>query len=312
MNNKKERFNLPTIDDLFERTHGSYVGRIENIDINKLNEFKNHPFQVKDDEKMEQLAKSIKENGVLNPIIVRELENGEFEIVSGHRRKRASELAGLDEIPSIVRDLSDEEATILMVDSNLQREEILPSEKAFAYKMKIEAMNKQGQRTDLTSAPMEQKYIQGKTTREIIAEQNNESREQVRRYVRLTKLIPEILNMVDEKKIAFRPAVEISYLTEDEQYKLFDIMKMYDATPSLSQSIGMKKISAEMPLTSEKIDEMLREEKANQVEKIKISMNKLENILPRNLVTQKQIENFILMCVEEHNKREKQRKDLSR
>jgi ParB family chromosome partitioning protein len=199
-----------------------------------------------------------------------------------------------------------------MVDSNLQREEILPSEKAFAYKMKIEAMNKQGQRTDLTSAPMEQKYIQGKTTREIIAEQNNESREQVRRYVRLTKLIPEILNMVDEKRIAFRPAVEISYLTEDEQYKLFDIMKMYDATPSLSQAISMKKISAEMPLTSEKIDEILREEKANQVEKIKISMNKLENILPRNLVTQKQIENFILMCVEEHNKREKQRKDLSR
>lgn len=308
----KERYNLPTIDDFFERTHGDYIGRVQKVDINKITNFKNHPFKVKDDAEMSKLVESIKENGVLNPIIVRQTKKGNYEIVSGHRRKRATELAGLDGIPCIVRDLSDEDAIILMVDSNLQREEILPSEKAFAYKMKMEAMNKQGKRTDLTLAPLEQKYIQNKTSREIIAEENNESREQVRRYIRLTKLIPEILNMVDEKKIAFRPAVEISYLKENEQQKLFDAMEKYDATPSLAQAINMKKQSAEMTLTNEKIDEIIGEEKANQIEKFKINMSKLEDVLPKNIVTQSQIEDFILMCVKEHNQREKQRKNLSR
>lgn len=199
-----------------------------------------------------------------------------------------------------------------MVDSNLQREEILPSEKAFAYKMKMEAMNKQGKRTDLTLAPVEHKYIQNKTSREIIAEENNESREQVRRYIRLTKLIPDILNMVDEKKIAFRPAVEISYLKENDQQKLFDIMEKYDATPTLAQAISMKKMSSEMILTNEKIDEIMGEEKANQIEKFKMNMSKLEDILPKNIVTQSQIEDFILMCVKEHNQRVKQRKNLLR
>lgn len=199
-----------------------------------------------------------------------------------------------------------------MVDSNLQREEILPSEKAFAYKMKLEAMNKQGKRTDLTLAPVEQKYIQNKTSREIIAEENNESREQVRRYIRLTKLIPDILNMVDEKKIAFRPAVEISYLKEKEQQKLFDAMEKYDATPTLAQAINMKKLSLETVLTNEKIDEIMGKEKANQIEKFKMNMSKLEDVLPKNIVTQSQIEDFILMCVKEHNQRVKQRKNLSR
>ena len=308
----KERYNLPTIDDFFERTHGDYIGRVQKVDINKIINFKDHPFKVKDDTEMDKLVESIKENGILNPIIVRETKEGNYEIVSGHRRKRATELAGLDGIPCIVRDLSDEEAIILMVDSNLQREEILPSEKAYAYKMKMEAMNKQGKRTDLTLAPVEQKYIQNKTSREIIAEENNESREQVRRYIRLTKLIPEILDMVDEKKIAFRPAVEISYLKENEQYMLFDSMKRYDATPSLAQAISMKKQSAEMTLTADKIDEIMRAEKANQIEKFKINMSKLENMLPHNIVTQSQIENFILMCIKEHNQREKQRRNLSR
>ena len=199
--NNKEKFNLPTIDDFFEKTHGDYIGRVQKIDTDKIINFEEHPFKVKNDAEMYKLVESIKENGVLNPIIVRQTKEGKYEIVSGHRRKRATELAGLDGIPCIVRDLSDEEAIILMVDSNLQREEILPSEKAFAYKMKLEAMNKQGKRIDLTLAPVEQKYIQNKTSREIIAEENNESREQVRRYIRLTKLIPDILNMVDEKKI---------------------------------------------------------------------------------------------------------------
>lgn len=308
----KERYNLPTIDDFFERTHGDYVGRVQKINIDKIINFKEHPFKVKDNAEMSKLVESVKENGVLNPIIVRQTKDGKYEIVSGHRRKRATELAGIDGIPCIVRNLSDEEAIILMVDSNLQREEILPSEKAYAYKMKIEAMNKQGKRTDLTLAPVEQKYIQNKTSREIIAEENNESREQVRRYIRLTKLIPDILNMVDEKKIAFRPAVEISYLKEKEQQKLFDAMEKYDSTPTLAQAINMKKQSAEMTLTNERIDEIIGEEKANQIEKFKMNMSKLEDLLPKNIIIQSQIEDFILMCIKEHNQRVKQRKNLSR
>ena len=288
----KEKFNLPTIDDFFEKTHGDYIGRVQKVDIDKIINFKDHPFKVKDDTEMDKLVESIKENGVLNPIIVRQTKEGKYEIVSGHRRKRATELAGLDGIPCIVRDLSDEEAIILMVDSNLQREEILPSEKAYAYKMKMEAMNKQGKRTDLTLAPVEHKYIQNKTSREIIAEENNESREQVRRYIRLTKLIPDILNMVDEKKIAFRPAVEISYLKESEQQKLFDTMEKYDSTPTLAQAITMKKLSLEATLTNEKIDEIMGEEKANQIEKFKMNMSKLEAILPRILLHKVKLKNL--------------------
>ena len=234
---KDEKFNLPTVDVFFERTHGSYVGRIEKIETKKLNEFKGHPFKVKEDAEMEQLVESIKENGVLNPVIVRELEDGSFEMISGHRRKRAAEIASMEEIPCIVRNLTDEEATILMVDSNLQREEILPSEKAFAYKMKMEAMNKQGQRTDLTSRPM----VDKSKSVDLIGEETGESGRQIQRYIRLTELIPEILNMVDEKKIAFRPAVEISYLKEDEQYTLLDAMQFNDCTPSLAQAISLKK-----------------------------------------------------------------------
>ena len=304
--NKNEKFNLPTVDDFFERTHGSYVGRIEKIETKKLNEFKGHPFKVREDAEMDKLVESIKENGVLNPVIVRELEDGSFEMISGHRRKRAAEIASMEEIPCIVRNLTDEEATILMVDSNLQREEILPSEKAFAYKMKMKAMNKQGQRTDLTSVPLGQK-LENKTTRERIAEETGESSTNVQRYIRLTELIPEILNMVDEKKIAFRPAVEISYLKEDEQYTLLDAMQFNDCTPSLAQAISLKKRSLENSLTAEKIDEIMEEEKSNQIPKFKMNMEKIESVLPRNVVSQKDRENFIIMCVKEHNKRQKQK-----
>lgn len=303
---KDEKFNLPTVDDFFERTHGSYVGRIEKIETKKLNEFKGHLFKVREDAEMEQLVESIKENGVLNPVIVRELEDGSFEMISGHRRKRAAEIASMEEIPCIVRNLTDEEATILMVDSNLQREEILPSEKAFAYKMKMEAMNKQGQRTDLTSVPVGQK-LENKTTREKIAEETGESSTNIQRYIRLTELIPEILNMLDEKKIAFRPAVEISYLKEDEQYTLLDAMQFNDCTPSLAQAISLKKRSLENSLTAEKIDEIMEEEKSNQIPKFKMNMEKIESVLPRNVVSQKDREDFIIMCVEEHNKRQKQK-----
>lgn len=271
-----------------------------------MNEFKGHPFKVKEDAEMEQLVESIKENGVLNPVIVRELEDGSFELISGNRRKRAAEIASMEKIPCIVRNLTDEEATILMVDSNLQREEILPSEKAFAYKMKMEAMNKQGQRTDLTSVPAEQK-LENKTTREKIAKETGESSTNIQRYIRLTELIPEILNMVDEKKIAFRPAVEISYLKEDEQYTLLDAMQFNDCTPSLAQAISLKKRSLENSLTAEKIDEIMEEEKSNQIPKFKMNMEKIESVLPRNVVSQKDREDFIIMCVKEHNKRQKQK-----
>lgn len=296
---KDEKFNLPTVDDFFERTHGSYVGRIEKIETKKLNEFKGHPFKVKEDAEMEQLVESIKENGVLNPVIVRELEDGSFEMISGHRRKRAAEIASMEEIPCIVRKLTDEEATILMVDSNLQREEILPSEKAFAYKMKMDAMKHQGKETLL---PLDTKY-----TGDKIGKEQGDSRVQVHRYIRLTELILEILNMVDEKKIAFRPAVEISYLKEDEQYTLLDAMQFNDCTPSLAQAISLKKRSLENSLTAERIDEIMEEEKSNQIPKFKMNMEKIESVLPRNVVSQKDREDFIIMCVKEHNKRQKQK-----
>lgn len=274
MKNKKweEAFNLPTVDDLFESTHGDYLGRVEKVELSRIKEFKGHPFKVKDDDEMERLVESIKENGILNPIILRNIGDKNFEIVSGHRRKRAAELADMDTIPSIVRNLTDEEATILMVDSNLQREELLPSEKAFAYKMKMEAMSRQGQRNDLTSTPLEPKL----RTNEKIGEEVGESREQIRRYIRLTNLIPQLLEIVDEKKIAFRPAVELSYLTEDEQYVLLDAIEFNDATPSLAQAISMKKRSAEGNLTAEKIEEIMLEQKPNQVEKIRINKSKIK------------------------------------
>lgn len=310
MKNKKweEAFNLPTVDDLFESTHGDYLGRIEKIELSRIKEFKGHPFKVKDDEEMDRLVESIKENGILNPIILRDKGDKTLEIVSGHRRKRAAELADMDTIPSIVRNLTDEEATILMVDSNLQREELLPSEKAFAYKMKMEAMSRQGQRNDLTSTPLEPKL----RTNEKIGEEVGESREQIRRYIRLTNLIPQLLEMVDEKKIAFRPAVELSYLTEEEQYVLLDSIEFSDATPSLAQAINMKKRSAEGSLTAEEIEEIMLQQKPNQVEKIKINKSRIESVLPKKNMTEKQVEEFIITCIQEHVQRMKKQKQIER
>ena len=249
MSNKKihESYNLPTLDDFFERTHGSYMGRVEKIDTNRIENFKNHPFKVKDDEQMENLVESIKENGVLNPIIVRPTKDNKFEIVSGHRRKRAVELADIEEIPCIVRELTDDEATILMVDSNLQREEILPSEKAFAYKMKMEAMGRQGKRTDLTSTPLVEKL----RTNEQLAEEVGESREQIRRYIRLTNLTPELLELVDDEFIhdkktyltlGITTAVELSYLSKDAQKLVYYTIIYEDLTPSYAQALKIRDI----------------------------------------------------------------------
>lgn len=277
---------------------------VEEIALDLITDFQNHPFKIRDDEEMKKMVESVKENGVLNPILVRPKENGMYEIILGHRRKRASEIVRNKSIPAIVRNLTDDEAIIIMVDSNLQREEILPSEKAFAYKMKLEAMNRQGCRTDLTTTPVASKF----RTNEIVGEQNGESREQVRRYIRLTELIQEILQMVDKKQVAFRPAVEISYLTKTEQKDLYELMQYADATPSLAQAIRLKKLSYNKTLDADKIEEIINEDKPNQVLKLKISHSKLEGLLPSNVKTDAEAEEFIIKCLKEYNSRINKRK----
>ena len=252
MSEKESKMQLPKLDSLFttqEQRDFDNAEKVVDINISDIVDFPNHPFKVKDDEKMNETVESVKKYGVIHAIIVRKNKEGKYEIISGHRRKRACEIARKDKIPCIVKDLSDEEATILMVDSNLQREEILPSEKAFAYKMKLEAIKHQGKKTktdeNITYAPMVHKHNEEQTSRQILANESDESREQIRRYIRLTELIPEILQLVDEKRIAFRPAVELSYLSEENQYVLLDIMQFSDATPSLAQAIRMKKLEHE-------------------------------------------------------------------
>ena len=255
MKEQEQKMKLPKLDDLFtSQAQRDYekAEKVEKIDISKISDFPNHPFKVKDDDKMEEMVKSIKQYGVILPVIVRPKDDGTYEMISGHRRKRACELAGVKQIRSIVKNLSDDEATILMVDSNIQREEILPSEKAFAYKMKLEAMRHQGKNIDIdgnvTSAPMVQKL----TSREILGNEVGESRENIRRYIRLTHLIPELLEQVDLKRIAFRPAVELSYLSEENQYVVQNIFEFDEVTPSLSQAIRLKKLEQEGKLTEEK------------------------------------------------------------
>lgn len=311
MKEQGHEMKLPKLDDLFtNQAQRDYekAEKVEEIDISKISDFPNHPFKVNDDDKMEEMVKSIKQYGVILPVIVRPKENGTYEMISGHRRKRACELAGVKQIRAIVKDLSDDEATILMVDSNIQREEILPSEKAFAYKMKLEAMRHQGKRVDLledeTSTPMVEK-LKGKTSVRLLGEQNNESAEQIRRYIRLTHLIPELLEQVDLKRIAFRPAVELSYLSEDNQYVVQNIFEFDEVTPSLSQAIRLKKLEQEGKLTEEKIEEILGQEKPNQKEFIKIHNERIDKYIPQKIKESGKVEDFIIQCVEEHNKRER-------
>ena len=239
------------------------ICKIRDIPISEIDEFPDHPFKVLIDEDMEQLVESIKRNGVMTPATVRLKEDGRYELISGHRRKKACELAGLETLKCEVKDLSRDEAIIIMVESNLQRSTILPSEKAFAYKMRLEAMNRQGQRSDLTSSPMGTKL---RSDAEL-AEKVGESRNQIQRFIRLTELVPEILQMVDDRQIAFRPAVEISYLSEEQQYTLLEAMEYSDATPSLAQAIKMKKFMQDGKLTNEVIQSIMEEEKPNQKEK---------------------------------------------
>ena len=274
------------------------------VPISLIDDFAEHPFQVRDDEDMERLVQSIDNNGVLNPVILR--KNGErYELIAGHRRKHACLRLGISGIPAIVRELSRDEAVVEMVDSNLQREHILPSEKAYAYKMKMDAMKRQGERTDLTSVPLAQK---SKTTRELIAEESGESADQVRRYIRLTELIPELLTMVDEEKIAFRPAVELSYLTEDEQRDLLETIESEDCTPSLAQAIRMKNLSKVGKLDMDTIFAIMTEQKPNQKEKIKIPMERLEQFFPRGM-PQKQIEDTIVKALTLYQKHLKKKRE---
>lgn len=267
-NGKEIKMKLPSVDNLFttqEQRDEEKRENVRDIAIAEISDFPNHPFKVKTDEKMLEMVESVKEHGVLMPALVRPKPEGGYEMVAGHRRKMASELAGKENMPCLVRNLSDDEAVLIMVDSNLQREEVLPSEKAFAYKMKLEAMKRQGRRTDLTSVPAAQK-LQGKTSRQILGEQVGESQDQIRRYIRLTELIPSILDMVDEGRIAMRPAVELSYLPKESQEELFDTMEMEDCTPSHAQAIKMRQFSEKGTLNPDVILSIMIEEKPNQAE----------------------------------------------
>ena len=297
--------NLPSVDDLFttqEERDQKNQEYVKNISIYEITDFPNHPFKVKMDDKMLETIESVRAHGVLVPALVREKPTGGYEMISGHRRKMASELAGKETMPCIVRNLSDDQAVIVMVDSNLQREEILPSEKAFAYKMKLEAMNRQGKRTDLTSTPLVSKF----RTNEILAQEAGESRETIRRYIRLTELIPEILEMVDDKKISMRPAVELSYLPKEEQEILYDTMESEDCTPSHAQAIKIRKFSAEGRLNEDVLLSIMAEEKPNQVEQWKIPKNRLKKYFPSG-TTQQKMEETIIKALELYRKREKSR-----
>ncbi|MEK3986324.1 ParB/RepB/Spo0J family partition protein [Paenibacillus sp. FSL K6-3166] len=270
--------------------------KVTDIPLSEISEFPDHPFKVNADEAMLEMAESIKQYGVLVPGLVRPKADGGYEMVAGHRRMKASELAGMETIPCIVRELDDDQATIIMVDSNLQREHISPSEKAFAYKMKLAAMNRQGQRTDLTSAQVGRK-LKGSESREILAEQVGESRNQISRYIRLTELTPSILEMVDDKQIAFNPAVELSYLAEKEQQALFETMQSEDCTPSLAQAQRMKKLSQDGRLNVDVIFSILTEEKPNQKEKLTIKGERIDRFFPRDF-TVKQKEDLIVQLLE--------------
>ena len=294
---------LTSVDDLFstqESRDEAKLERVINLSPGEISDFPNHPFKVRMDEEMQQMAESVKEHGVLVPALVREKPGGGYEMVAGHRRKRAAELAELPEIPCIVRNLTDDEAIIVMVDNNLQREKILPSEKAFAYKMRLDAMKRQGQRTDLTSVPVAQKL----TSRAELGKVVGESQDQVRRYIRLTYLLPEILDMVDDGKIALRPAVELSYLAEKEQHFLLDTMFSEDCTPSHAQAIKMRKFSQEGKLNPDVILSIMQEEKPNQKEQIKIPKERISRYFAPGTPAQK-IEDTIIKALELYRKRQR-------
>lgn len=302
MAERKSDFALPTLDDLFstqQEREDAKLEKIRDIPLDLIDDFPDHPFHVRDDEDMVQLVESIKANGVLTPAVLRQKEDGRYEIVSGHRRKRACELAGLTTLRSEIKDLTRDEAIVYMVESNFQRTTILPSEKAFAYKMRLEAIKRQGQRTDLTSATLLQKL--GKTSREIIAENSGESHEQVRKYIRLTNLIPELLQLVDEGRIKMRPAVELSYLDEDSQRDVALQIDINDCTPSHDQTLRMRKMFESGKLTTEVVEAIMSEEKPNQRERIVLHGDRVRSLIPKS-VKLKDTEDYVCKALEHYRR----------
>ena len=301
---RETKIELTAYDDLFqtdESREEAKLSKIRDIPISEIDEFPDHPFKVLMDEDMEQLVESIKRNGVMTPATVRLKEDGRYELISGHRRKKACELAGLETLKCEVKELTRDEAIIVMVESNLQRSVILPSEKAFAYKMRLEAMKRQAGRPPKENAsPLETNLSKGRSDEEL-GELVGESKDQIRRYIRLTELVPEILQMVDERQIAFRPAVEISYLTEEQQYTLLEAMEYNDATPSLAQAIKMKKYNQYGKLTSEVIQSIMEEEKPNQKEKPAFRDERITKLIPKT-VPRGQETDFVVKALEFYNR----------
>ena len=304
MKSSAKKIELASVDDLFATEEGrqdAKLEKIQEIPLSELHSFKNHPFKVKDDEAMMETADSIKQYGVLVPAIARPDPEGGYELVAGHRRHRASELADKETMPVIVRDLDDDAATIIMVDSNLQRESLLPSERAFAYKMKLDAMKHQGERVDLTSSQVGTKL----RADEILAQQAGSSRNQVQRYIRLTELIPELMNMVDEKKIALNPAYELSFLKKEEQVDLLDAMDSEQATPSLSQAQRLKKYSQEGHLTLDMMRVIMGEEKKSDLDRVTFTSDTLRKYFPKSYTPQRMQETIIKLLEAWQKKRQR-------
>ena len=304
MAGRKSDFNLTKLDDLFstqEQRDEEKLSKIRDIPLTEIDDFPDHPFKVRDDEDMAQLIESIKERGVITPATVRQKEDGRYELVSGHRRKRACELAGFDTLRCEVVDLTRDEATILMVESNYQRSQILPSEKAFAYKMRLEAMKRQaGRPSKENGVPVGHDSLMGKS-REILAAEGQDSNTQIQRYIRLTNLVPELLEYVDEGRIKMRPAVELSFLDEDSQRDVVDEIDLNDTTPSHDQTIRMRKFFEEGKLTTEAIQAIMSEEKPNQREKIVLRGDRVRQLIPKNIPVS-QTEDFVCKALEHYNK----------
>lgn len=306
MAGRKSDFTLPTLDDLFstqELRDDAKLSKIRDIPLELIDDFPDHPFKVRDDEDMIQLVESVKERGVITPATVRQKEDGRYELISGHRRKRACELAGFEALRCEVVDLDRDAATVLMVESNYQRSQILPSEKAFAYKMRLEAMKRQGQRSDLTLSPVGTKFDRSS---EAITEETGDSRNQIHRYIRLTNLVPELLDLVDEGKIKMRPAVELSYLDEDSQRAVVDEIDLNQCTPSHDQTIRMRKFFTDGKLTPEVVSAIMGEEKPNQREKIVLRGDKVRGLIPKNIPVS-QTEDYVVKALEHYSRFLRQR-----
>lgn len=301
---------LPKLDDLFtteeERTNDK-LEKVIDIKISDIDDFPDHPFKVIDDDEMEKMKNSIIDNKVIIPALVRPKQDGRYEMISGHRRKRASELANKETLPCVVRELTDDEAVIIMVDSNIQREEILPSEKAYAYKMKLEALSNKGKRNDLTSSQVATRL----DTATLIGKEKGDSRDTVFRYIKLTELIPELLEMVDKKEIALLPAFELAFLKDEEQYAVLDCIECNVATPSHAQARILKRLSQEGTLTQDKIDDILSQEKPNQIPKIKFNESRIRNVLPKS-ITDDKIEDFVVNAIDFYKKHLQKQKSMER